>query len=134
MVKLRLKRIGRKKVPFYRIVVSDSRTRVSGEYIELLGTYNSLTNEVILKDERACEWIKKGAQPTDTVRDILKTQGVLKKLHEEKMSKNTEKPKKEKSVKKPVKPAVKKTATKTSKPAVKKEQETVKPDSTNVES
>ena len=73
MVKIRLRRMGAKKAPFYRIVVADSR------YIEEIGTYNPMTAdaEVKINSERAQQWIKNGAQPTDTVRDILKKAGVL---------------------------------------------------------
>ena len=73
MVKIRLRRMGAKKAPFYRIVVADSRYPRDGR------TYNPLTNPstVNVDADRAQEWIKKGAQPTDTVRGILKKAGVL---------------------------------------------------------
>ena len=76
MVKIRLRRMGAKKAPFYRIVVADPR---DGRFIEEIGTYNPLTNPstVNVDADRAQEWIKKGAQPTDTVRGILKKAGVL---------------------------------------------------------
>ena len=79
MVKIRLRRMGAKKAPFYRIVVADSRYPRDGRFIEEIGTYNPLTDpaSVIVDAERAQEWIKKGAQPTDTVRGILKKAGVL---------------------------------------------------------
>ncbi len=79
MVKIRLRRMGAKKAPFYRIVVADSRYPRDGRFIEEIGTYNQLTNPstVTVDAERAQEWIKKGAQPTDTVRGILKKAGVL---------------------------------------------------------
>ncbi len=79
MVKIRLRRMGAKKVPFYRIVVADSRYPRDGRFIEEIGTYNPLTDPatVSVDAERAQEWIKKGAQPTDTVRGILKKAGVL---------------------------------------------------------
>ena len=79
MVKIRLRRMGAKKAPFYRIVVADSRYPRDGRFIEEIGTYNPLTDpaSVNVNAERAQEWIKKGAQPTDTVRDILKKAGVL---------------------------------------------------------
>ncbi len=79
MVKIRLRRLGAKKAPFYRIVVADSRYPRDGRFIEELGTYNPLTNPptVEVKADRAQDWIKKGAQPTDTVRDLLKHAGVL---------------------------------------------------------
>ena len=79
MVKLSLRRMGAKKAPFYRIVVADSRYPRDGRFIEEIGTYNPLTDpaSVNVNAERAQEWIKKGAQPTDTVRGILKKAGVL---------------------------------------------------------
>ena len=74
MVKIRLRRLGAKKAPFYRIVVADSRYPRDGRFIEEIGTYNPLTDPatVNVDADRAQEWIKKGAQPTDTVRGILK--------------------------------------------------------------
>lgn len=79
MVKIRLRRLGAKKAPFYRIVVADSRYPRDGRFIEEIGTYNPLISpaEVKVDSERAQQWIKNGAQPTDTVRDILKKAGVL---------------------------------------------------------
>ena len=79
MVKIRLRRMGAKKAPFYRIVVADSRYPRDGRFIDELGTYNALTkpSTVNVDADRAQEWIKKGAQPTDTVRGILKKAGVL---------------------------------------------------------
>ncbi|HJA47837.1 MAG TPA: 30S ribosomal protein S16 [Candidatus Agathobaculum intestinipullorum] len=79
MVKIRLRRLGAKKAPFYRIVVADSRYPRDGRFIEEIGTYNPLTDPatVDVDADRAQEWIKKGAQPTDTVRGILKKAGVL---------------------------------------------------------
>ena len=77
MVKIRLRRMGAKKAPFYRIVVADSRYPRDGRFIEEIGTYNPLTNPSTVNADRAQEWIKKGAQPTDTVRGILKKAGVL---------------------------------------------------------
>ena len=79
MVKIRLRRMGAKKAPFYRIVVADSRSPRDGRCIEEIGTYNPLTNpaEVTVNAEKAQNWIKNGAQPTDTVRGLLKNAGVL---------------------------------------------------------
>ena len=79
MVKIRLRRMGAKKAPFYRIVVADSRSPRDGRCIEEIGTYNPLTNpaEVTVHAEKAQNWIKNGAQPTDTVRSLLKKAGVL---------------------------------------------------------
>ena len=79
MVKIRLRRLGAKKAPFYRVVVADSRFPRDGRFIEEIGTYNPLTDPVEIKidSERAQQWIKNGAQPTDTVRARLKKTGVL---------------------------------------------------------
>ena len=78
-VKIRLRRMGAKKAPFYRIVVADSRFPRDGRFIEELGTYNPLKEpaEIKVDAERAQAWIKDGAQPTDTVRSLLKKAGVL---------------------------------------------------------
>ena len=79
MVKIRLRRMGAKKAPFYRIVVADSRYPRDGRFIEEIGTYNPLKEPTELKvdAERAQQWIKDGAQPTDTVRTLPKKAGVL---------------------------------------------------------
>ncbi len=79
MVKIRLKRMGAKKNPFYRIVVADSRYPRDGRFIEEIGTYNPLCDpaEVKINAEKAADWMKKGAQPTDTVKSLLKKQGIL---------------------------------------------------------
>ena len=79
MVKIRLRRMGAKKAPFYRIVVADARAPRDGRCIEEIGTYNPmLESENITVDvEKAQNWIKNGAQPTDTVRGLLKKAGVL---------------------------------------------------------
>ena len=79
MVKIRLRRMGAKKAPFYRIVVADARSPRDGRCIEEIGTYNPLTNPatVTINAEKAQTWIKNGAQPTDTVRGLLKNAGVL---------------------------------------------------------
>lgn len=78
-VKIRLKRIGAKKAPFYRVVVADSRYPRDGRFIEEIGTYNPLVNpaEVKIDGEKAAQWIKNGAQPTDTVKALLKKTGVI---------------------------------------------------------
>ena len=78
-VKIRLRRIGAKKKPFYRVVVADSRYPRDGRFIEELGYYNPLTDPVEIKvdNERAADWMKKGAQPTDTVRALLKKSGAI---------------------------------------------------------
>ena len=74
MVKIRLRRMGAKKAPFYRVVVADSRYPRDGRFIEEIGTYNPQTDpaEVKIDMEKANAWIKKGAQPTDTVKALLK--------------------------------------------------------------
>ena len=88
-VKIRLKRMGSKKRPFYRIVVADSRSPRDGRFIETVGTYNPLTEpeQVTLKEEAIMNWLSNCAQPSDTVRNILSKQGVMKKFHEAKFSK-----------------------------------------------
>ena len=79
MVKIRLRRMGAKKNPFYRIVVADARSPRDGRCIEEIGTYNPLTEPatIAVDVEKAQAWIKNGAQPTDTVRGLLKNAGVL---------------------------------------------------------
>lgn len=79
MVKIRLRRMGAKKNPYYRIVVADSRFPRDGRFIEEIGTYNPLTDPIELKVdvERAQYWLKNGAQPTDTARALLKKAGAL---------------------------------------------------------
>ncbi len=78
-VKIRLRRMGMKKAPFYRIVVADSRSPRDGRFIEEIGYYNPLTNpaDVKIDSEKAAQWIKNGAQPTDTVRSLLKKNGII---------------------------------------------------------
>ncbi len=78
-VKMRLRRMGAKKAPCYRIVVADSRYPRDGRFIEEVGFYNPMTNpaEVKIDADKAKKWIANGAQPTDTVRDLLKKSGVL---------------------------------------------------------
>ena len=79
MVKIRLRRMGAKKAPYYRVVVADARCPRDGRCIEEIGTYNPLTQPatVNIDVEKAQTWIKNGAQPTDTVRGLLKKAGVL---------------------------------------------------------
>ena len=79
-VKIRLKRMGAKKAPFYRIVVSDSRSPRDGRFIEEIGIYNPLKDpgEIVVDKERAAYWIGCGAQPSDTVRALLKKSEVIK--------------------------------------------------------
>ena len=85
-VKLRLKRMGSKKKPVYRIVAIDSHTKRDGEYIELVGTYNPLTEPKTVKiDETiALKWLSNGAVTSDTVRNLLSEAGIMKKFHESK--------------------------------------------------
>ena len=73
MVKIRLKRVGAKKAPFYHIVVADSRSPRDGKIIEQLGTYDPMTNPatIVLNKEKVAEWIKNGAKPTDTVKALI---------------------------------------------------------------
>ena len=79
MVKIRLRRMGAKKAPFYRVVVADSRYPRDGRFIEEIGYYNPVANpsELNVDVDRAQAWIKTGAQPTETVRDLLKKAGAL---------------------------------------------------------
>ena len=77
-VKIRLKRMGSKKNPFYRVVVADERAPRDSRFIEEVGYYNPLTKELKLDNEKAVEWIGKGAQPTDTARALLKKSGAIK--------------------------------------------------------
>ncbi len=82
-VKIRLKRMGAKKAPFYRIIVADARSPRDGRFIDTLGTYNPLTNpaEIKVKEEETLNWLTKGAQPTDTVKNILSKAGIMEKYH-----------------------------------------------------
>ena len=79
MVKIRLKRMGMKKAPSYRVVVADERMPRDGRFIEEIGYYNPMTEpaEVKIDAEKAQKWIKNGAQPTDTVRALLKKYGII---------------------------------------------------------
>lgn len=85
-VRIRLARHGRKRNPFYRLVVADSRSPRDGRFIEQLGTYDPMKDpaEIKVDDERALHWLKNGAQPSDTARGILRKAGVLDKLSAEK--------------------------------------------------
>lgn len=78
-VKMRLRRIGAKKAPFYRVIVADSRSPRDGRFIEEIGTYNPLTDPVEIKidAEKAKKWISNGAQPTETVKALLKKSGIV---------------------------------------------------------
>lgn len=78
-VKIRLRRMGAKKTPFYRVVVADSRYPRDGRFIEEIGYYNPLENPAIVKidEEKAKKWIENGAQPTDTVKDLFKKNNII---------------------------------------------------------
>ena len=78
-VKIRLRRMGAKKAPFYRVVVADSRYPRDGRFIEEIGTYNPTVKPVAVKidGDKAKQWIANGAQPTDTVKALLKKEGIL---------------------------------------------------------
>lgn len=88
-VKIRLKRMGSKKRPFYRVVVADSRKPVSGGIIEAIGTYNPVSEpkEVNIDDELALKWMNQGAKPSDTVRKLFSDRGLMEKFHNEKHNK-----------------------------------------------
>jgi small subunit ribosomal protein S16 len=87
-VKIRLRRTGRKKAPVYRIVVADSRSPRDGRFIEIIGQYapRQSENAVSLQTDRANYWLDVGAQPTDTVRSLLRKAGVLKSRHEARLA------------------------------------------------
>ena len=89
MVKIRLKRMGAKKSPFYRIVVADSRYPRDGRFIAQLGTYDPRVNpaKVTIDEEETLKWLNTGAQPSDTVKNILSNEGIIKKFAESKVSK-----------------------------------------------
>jgi small subunit ribosomal protein S16 len=88
-VKIRLKRMGAKKSPFYRIVVADSRSPRDGRFIETVGTYNPVAQpaEVKINEELALKWLQNGAKPSDTVRNLFSKQGIMEKFHNAKLSK-----------------------------------------------
>jgi small subunit ribosomal protein S16 len=85
-VKIRLRRMGTKKTPFYRVVVADARAARDGSFVESLGTYDPLKQPMVLKidADKALRWLQRGAQPTDTVRALLSKAGVMKRLAEAK--------------------------------------------------
>lgn len=87
-VKLRLTRMGAKKRPTYRIVASDSHTKRDGQYIELVGTYNPIANETKINEEVALKWLNLGAQPSDTVKNLLSKAGIIQKFAESKKKGN----------------------------------------------
>ncbi len=79
-VKIRLRRMGAKKAPFYRVVVADSRYPRDGRFIEEIGTYDPMKSEdnIKINEEAAQKWLANGAQPTDTVKDLFKKSGIVK--------------------------------------------------------
>ena len=85
MVKLRSQRFGSKKKPFYRIVATDSRNPRDGRFIEVVGTYNPLTNPATVKfdEEKVIKWLNNGAKPTDTVKSLLSREGLIVKFLEQ---------------------------------------------------
>lgn len=89
-VKLRLKRMGSKQKPFYRIVAADSRCPRDGRFIETVGTYNPVKNPAVITvdEEKAIKWLNNGAVPTDTVKNILAGEGIMEKYAESKKKEN----------------------------------------------
>lgn len=88
-VKIRLKRMGAKKTPFYRIVVADSRSPRDGRYIEVVGTYNPVAQpaKVEINEELVLKWMNDGAKPSDTVRNLFSNEGIMEKFHNAKLGK-----------------------------------------------
>lgn len=87
MVKIRLRRVGRKNAPFYRILIADSQMPRDGKFIEVIGQYAPRQSEGALQidEARANHWLNEGAQPTDTVRSLLRRAGILKRRHEQRI-------------------------------------------------
>ena len=86
-VKLRLTRMGAKQRPSYRIVATDSRARRDGEYLELVGTYDPIASETKIDESVALKWLRTGAQPSDTVKNLFSKAGIMKKFADEKQGK-----------------------------------------------
>ena len=86
-VRIRLQRHGRKKRPFYRLVAADARAQRDGAFLERLGYYNPLTDpaDVVIDEEKALKWLRRGAQPTDTAKRLLSKRGILMKFEYEKL-------------------------------------------------
>ena len=86
MVRLRSQRYGKTKAPFYRIVATDSRNPRDGRFIEIVGTYNPLTDPATINidEEKVLKWLAQGAKPTDTVKSLLSKQGIIQKFAEKK--------------------------------------------------
>ncbi|CAG7603377.1 30S ribosomal protein S16 [Paenibacillus solanacearum] len=87
--RIRLKRMGAHKAPFYRVVVSDSRSPRDGRFIEEIGTYNPVAQPAVVNidEEKALKWLQTGAQASDTVRSLFSKAGIMKKFHESKLQK-----------------------------------------------
>lgn len=117
LVKLRLTRMGRHKRAFYRIVAVDSRTKAAGGYIELLGHLDPITEEIKLSEDAILKWLSEGAQPSDTVKNILKQHGIWAKFVK---TRPTAKPVAKKETKTATKPATKPATKTAAKPAAKK--------------
>ncbi|WP_339025193.1 30S ribosomal protein S16 [Spiroplasma endosymbiont of Agriotes lineatus] len=98
MVKLRLKRTGKTKQPFYRIVAIDSHIKRDGKYIELIGTYDSLNNLLKINKELALKWLTVGAQPTGTVRSLFAKEKIMQSFHELRQKNKAKKPTTEKKM------------------------------------
>ena len=92
-VKLRLKRMGAKKRPFYRVVAADSRSPRDGRFIETIGTYNPICEpaEIKIDEELALKWLNNGAEPTDTVKNLFKKAGINEKFHKQRNTKKESK-------------------------------------------
>ena len=88
MVKIRLRRMGRRNRPFYRVVVADSRSPRDGKFVEIIGHYNPLTDPatVDVNEEKALKWLRCGAQPSDTVRSLLSKLGIMDKFEQQSTS------------------------------------------------
>lgn len=88
-VRIRLQRLGRKKRPFYRLVAADARAQRDGVFLERLGHYNPITDpaDVVIDEEKALKWLRRGAQPTDTAKRLLSQQGIWQKFTYEKLGK-----------------------------------------------
>jgi small subunit ribosomal protein S16 len=85
MVKIRLRRMGRRNRPFYRVVIADSRSPRDGKFVEIIGHYNPLTDPatIDIDEEKALKWLSCGAQPTDTVRSLLSKLGIMDKFEQQ---------------------------------------------------
>ena len=92
-IAMRLKRFGRKKKPFYRVIVANSKDPRQGRAVDDIGYYDPLADpaQIQINEEKALKWLKDGAQPSDTVRSLLSKSGILKKFHDDRQSGNTDK-------------------------------------------